>query len=99
MAQLFAWPGRIADGQVREDLIHGADIPATILDYLGLEVPDEFFGRSYKEVIAGRSSESREEIIGRVTQVRWEGDQSNFITTANTNWRTIADKAPESLQK
>jgi uncharacterized sulfatase len=71
---IFAWPDRIEAGVVREELIHGADLPATILDYLGLEFPEPVYGRSYREVIAGNPADAREEIIGRVTQVRWEGD-------------------------
>ena len=71
---IFAWPGRIGEGEVREDLIHGADIPATILDYLGFRVPTWLYGQSYREVIEGQAPGSREEIMGRVTQVRWEGD-------------------------
>lgn len=71
---VFVWPGRIAVGQTREELIHAADIAPTILDYLGLEAPPDIYGRSYQDVISGTSTNSREEIIGRVTQLRWEGD-------------------------
>jgi uncharacterized sulfatase len=71
---IFTWPGRLEGGQVRGDLIHGADIPATILDYVGLEEPEGLYGRSYRGVIEGSSSDGRDEIVGRATQVRWEGD-------------------------
>ena len=71
---IFAWPGRIGAGQMREDLIHGADIAATILDYVGLESPESIFGRSYSDVIDSAATGPRDDIVGRVTQVRWEGD-------------------------
>jgi arylsulfatase A-like enzyme len=71
---IFVWPGRNEGGQTREDLIHAADIAPTILDYLGLQAPPGIYGRSYRGVISATSSDSRQEIIGRVTQLRWEGD-------------------------
>lgn len=36
--------------------------------------------------------------ISKDIQTRWEGDETNFITQANTNWVNIKDKAPEALQ-
>ncbi len=71
---IFSWPGKIAPGVVKEDLVHSADIPATILDFLEIPVPDHYFGKSYKGVIEGSASSSRSEILGNVTQIRWEGD-------------------------
>lgn len=71
---VFAWPGRIEQGQTREDLIRAADIAPTILDYLGLEAPPDIYGRSYRDVISGTGSGGGQEIIGRVTQLRWEGN-------------------------
>ncbi|MEM7427686.1 MAG: YHS domain-containing (seleno)protein [Pseudomonadota bacterium] len=32
-------------------------------------------------------------------QTRWEGKVTEFITSANGNWKTIKDKAPAELQK
>lgn len=32
-------------------------------------------------------------------QTRWEGKVTEFISTANTNWTKIKDKAPAELQK
>ena len=37
--------------------------------------------------------------LSKPIQTRWEGDLSNFIKTASTNWKTIKDKSPASLQK
>ena len=37
--------------------------------------------------------------LSKDIQTRWEGKVTEFIGTANTNWKTIKDKTPESLQK
>jgi hypothetical protein len=37
--------------------MYSADIPATILDYAGLNIPDAFYGISYKDVISGKEIE------------------------------------------
>lgn len=71
---IFSWKGHIEAGVVKQDLIHSADIPATILDYLGLPVPGTYFGQSYRPVIEGKASHLRGEIIGNIDQMRWEGD-------------------------
>jgi YHS domain-containing protein len=36
--------------------------------------------------------------LSKKVQTRWEGEQSEFIQKADTNWGTIKDKSPESLQ-
>jgi len=71
---IFSWKDKIHKGQSNNTLMHSADIPATILDYVGIETPEDYFGVSYKNAINGDSSPIRDEIIGRITQVRWEGD-------------------------
>lgn len=37
--------------------------------------------------------------LSKPIQTYWEGDQSNFIQTAKTNWVKIKDAEPASLQK
>ena len=71
---IFSWQGVIQEGVVKEDLIHSSDIPATILDYLNLEIPENYHGRSYKGIIDGSNLLSRNQVIGNITQTRWEGD-------------------------
>lgn len=71
---IFSWQGKIASGVTKNDLMHSADIPATILDYLGMQVPKGYFGQSYKPVIEGKKSNLRDAIVGNVNQMRWEGD-------------------------
>ncbi|MEM9823896.1 MAG: sulfatase-like hydrolase/transferase [Bacteroidota bacterium] len=71
---IFSWPGKIEAGVVRKDLMHSADIPATILDVLDIPLPKHFFGQSYLPLIEGQQKELRKYIVGNVDQVRWEGD-------------------------
>ena len=51
-------------------LIHSSDIPATILDYLEIEIPKNFYGKSYKNAIDGNDFTGREEIVGNITTTR-----------------------------
>ena len=71
---IFSWKDKIGKGIVKNDLMHSADIPATILGYLNIDIPDNYFGKSYKEVIQQNKKGPRKDIIGNVTQIRWEGD-------------------------
>ena len=71
---IFSWAGKIQAGTRRADLIHSADIPATILDYLGFDVPDSYYGMSYRGVLNGERANPRASIMGNITQTRWEGD-------------------------
>ena len=81
---IFSWPGRIGEGEVTDALIHAADIPATILEYVGLTMPAAVYGESYADVISGDSGAAREAIVGRFTQLRWEGDMMG--RKANGYW-------------
>lgn len=71
---IFSWEGKIEKDKLYDNLIHSADIPATILDYLDIEIPKNFHGISYKEIIEGKDFESRTEIIGSANQIRSEED-------------------------
>ncbi|MFC2084711.1 sulfatase [Bacteroidota bacterium] len=71
---IFSWKNKIGEGIVKEDLIHSADVPATILDYIGIPIPEGYFGKSYRDIIEGKKSDLRSEIIGNINQIRWEGD-------------------------
>ncbi|MEM9686640.1 MAG: sulfatase-like hydrolase/transferase [Bacteroidota bacterium] len=71
---IFSWKDKIPAGDVKKDLIHSADITATLLDYMGIAIPEAVFGKSYKKVIEEGTPGPRTELIGNVTQIRWEGD-------------------------
>lgn len=71
---IFSWKDKIKAGATSKALMHSADIPATILDYIGVETPDNYFGRSYKTLVEDTSKTDREIIIGKATQMRSEED-------------------------
>lgn len=71
---IFSWKDRIPENTTNTNLIHSADIPATILDILGQTTPDNYFGKSYKKVIEGNNQNLRTEIIGNINQMRSEED-------------------------
>ena len=67
---IFSWDGMIKKDIQLNHLIHSSDITATILDYLDIEIPRNFYGKSYKTAIDGDSFSGREEIIGNITTTR-----------------------------
>ena len=67
---IFSWDGMIKRDVQLNHLIHSSDIPATILDYLGIEIPRNFHGKSYKNAIDGNDFSGREEILGNITTIR-----------------------------
>ncbi|MGD2175796.1 MAG: sulfatase-like hydrolase/transferase [Candidatus Brocadiaceae bacterium] len=57
---VFRWPGRVPAG-VREDVLaEGVDLMPTLLDLLGLEVPDGLDGRSLAAHVRGDGGTARE---------------------------------------
>ena len=96
---IFSWDGEIEKNVHLNYLMHSSDIPATILDYLGIEIPKNFYGKSYKTAIDGDTFSGREEIIGNITTTRsfedmmgkptegyWIRDEEWFL-----NWNITED--------
>ncbi|RNC88324.1 MAG: hypothetical protein ED556_03830 [Winogradskyella sp.] len=71
---IFSWKDKIKAGAISKALMHSADIPATILDYINVETPKDYFGKSYKTLIEDTNKTDREIIIGKATQMRSEED-------------------------
>ena len=86
---IFSWNDKIPENKRHESLVHSADIPATILDYLDIDTPEDYFGKSVKNIIEGKSSEGRQIIIGRATQMRSEEDMMGMKIDAN--WMRTPD--------
>jgi len=87
---IFSWEGKISRGKRLSQLMHSADIPATILDYLDLEIPVDYFGKSYKPAIDGKYFTGRKEIIGNITTTRsfkdMMGEPTEGYWLRNENW-------------
>lgn len=87
---IFSWKGNIDEGIVYDHLIHSADISATIMDYLNIPLPKDIYGRSYKQIIKGQSTNTRNEIIGKINQIRSEqnmmGEKTEVYWLRYKNW-------------
>lgn len=71
---IFSWKDKIDAGARSKALMHSADIPATILDYINIDIPEDYFGRSYKTLVEDTNKTDRDIIIGKATQMRSEAD-------------------------
>ena len=87
---IFSWENRIEKNKQLKQMIHSADIPATILDYLDIDLPENYFGRSFKPLIDGENFTERNEIIGNITTVRSFDDMMGTPTEGyyirDKNW-------------
>ena len=79
---IFSWKNNISASSQSNSLIHSADIPATILDLIGVGIPNHFFGKSYQNVIQNTNTSNRDIIIGMATQIRSENDMMGEKTEA-----------------
>lgn len=73
---IFSWPGQIKAGRRTSALMHSADIPATILDYVGIPIPEDFYGVSYKSVIDGEKEGIRNLVQGNVISTRGYSEET-----------------------
>ncbi|KAA3621653.1 MAG: hypothetical protein DWQ02_27330 [Bacteroidetes bacterium] len=89
---IFSWEGHIDKNIRTEAIIHSADIPATILDYAGFEVPDFYYGQSYRSVIEGKQEKIRDFVQGNVITTRSKdpnnvmGDHVEGYWVRKDNW-------------
>ena len=68
---IFYWQGKITAMRDTETLASAIDIMPTILDYVGVSVPEELPGYSLKPKISGDTLDSaRDYFVGRMTQHR-----------------------------
>ncbi len=67
---IFALGDLIPNGVRTDVLMHSADIPATILDYVGIEIPSDYYGKSYRSVIEGKENNIRNYIVGNAITTR-----------------------------
>ena len=78
-------PGRIASGIVPVDPVESLDIAPTILDFVGLESPADFKGRSLRSRIA--SSAPDDDFSSPITSYAEIGGDIGSVRTAD--WRFI----------
>jgi len=83
---IFSWEGRIPKGLRTDALIHSSDIPATILDYVGLEVPEDFYGISYRKVLDREFENLRVHIVGNAVKSRSSDPNNVMGRTIEAYW-------------
>lgn len=83
---IFSYPNHIEANKVSKALIHSADIPATILDYVGIDIPDNYFGLSYKPVLENQKQCIRESIFGNVVTTRSDDPKNVMGDHVNGYW-------------
>jgi len=68
-AFILRWPaGEISGGRIIEHLVSHVDIAPTLLELLGLEVPDKMQGRSFANILSGGETQPpRREIFAQKT--------------------------------
>ena len=89
---IFSWNGHIDKGVRTDALIHSADIPATILDYVDIDIPVNYYGKSYRSVIEGEKENLRDFVQGNVITTRSQdpnnvmGDHVEGYWIRKDNW-------------
>lgn len=77
---IFYWNGRISGSFNTTSLVTAMDIVPTVLDIVGLPIPDELPGRSLWTALQGGLLDERTEIVGYSDRSRG-GDASTLYTT------------------
>ncbi|MBO6573841.1 MAG: sulfatase-like hydrolase/transferase [Rhodothermales bacterium] len=68
------WAGQIEPQLFEDELVSTTDIVPTLLDYAGVDIPNGLPGQSLRPLIEGREFDSRQALIGRITQTRSDDD-------------------------
>lgn len=96
---LIVYDPRIKKHYDIDDMALNVDVPATILDFAGVEIPEHFHGKSLRPIIEGRTSS-----LGRDTVLiehLWEFDHippSEGVRTPEWKYlRYVNDKTSEEL--
>ena len=52
---IWSWPGHIKEGLVSDALVELTDKAPTILDYAGIPIPENMFGKSLRPILEGKA--------------------------------------------
>lgn len=83
---IFSYPNHIKANTISKALIHSSDIPATILDYVGIDIPDDYFGMSYKSILDGKKQALRNSVYGNVVTTRSDDPNNMMGDHVNGYW-------------
>lgn len=60
---VMRYPNKIEPGQVSDDFIVNIDHAATVLDYVGIDIPDDIQGESYRPICESRTPDDWRESV------------------------------------
>jgi arylsulfatase A-like enzyme len=60
---LIRYPKEIKPGTVISNLVQNLDFAPTFLDYTGIEVPEEMQGESFRNLVAGKTTDWRDAVL------------------------------------
>jgi len=88
---LIRWPGKVAQGSISDALVTLLDIPATIIDVSGLQVPGEFEGLSLLALLTGSSP--REFLFA---ERNWHDNWDPMRCVVSERFKLIRNYRPEA---
>lgn len=59
---LVRYPKEIKPGTIIDQLVQNLDFAPTLLDYAGIDAPDEMQGESFRDLVAGKTNEWRDAV-------------------------------------
>lgn len=75
---LLRYPGTVEAGQVRKEVVANIDVGPTLLDFAGVEVPEQMDGMSFRPLVTGESEEWRDYLL---YEYYWERNYPHTPTT------------------
>jgi N-sulfoglucosamine sulfohydrolase len=85
------WPGQIAPGAVRDELISHVDLPSTWLEAASLPIPAKMQGKSFLNLLQGRSYQPRTEIFA---ERNWHNNFDPQRAIRTDRYKLILNAAP-----
>lgn len=86
------WPGKIAPGSVRDELISHVDLAPTWLASAGLAAPEKMQGRSFLPLLRGESYQPRDAVY---SERNWHDTYDPMRSVRTQNFKLIFNARPE----
>jgi arylsulfatase A-like enzyme len=86
------WPGRIAPGTVRDELLSHVDLTPTWLAAAGIATPAKVQGRSFLPLLRGEPYEARDAVYG---ERNWHDTYDPMRSVRTANFKLIFNARPE----
>lgn len=67
---MIAWGGDFMGGGVVEELVSLIDVPPTLLDCAGIDVPEQFMGRTMRDLVTGKGDNWPQSVYAQISEVQ-----------------------------